>query len=270
MDFRGYGRGGIILAGVGVLALVAGQFSDKAAPPPPAAAVADETPGCVAQGVDPAPPTFASAADPNGIATRHVFDRLVEYDRRGGRIVPGLATGWTVSDDGREYVFQLRSGVTFHAVPGFAPTRVFTAEDVLFSFTRLMVPSHPFHRIPDSGHAAFAAVGMPDLIASIAKDGDQRIVFRLTMAHPKFLANLSMDFASIRSAEQAEAMKKAGTPERFADRPSGTGPFAVAETGANGVRYAAHAKYWGNVLPGAAPRPVVKQVVVPLPNNGID
>lgn len=270
MDFRGYGKGAIALAGLAVLGLVANQFEDKAPPPPPAAAIADETPGCVAQGVDPAPPTFASAADPDGIATRHVFDRLVEYDRRGGRIVPGLATGWTVSDDGREYAFQLRSGVTFHAVPGFAPTRVLTSEDVLFSFARLMVPNHPFHRVPDSGHADFAAVGMPDLIASIAKDGDQRIVFHLTMPYPKFLANLSMDFASIRSAEQAEAMKTAGTPERFAATPAGTGPFAVAEAEANGVRYAAHPKYWGDVLPGAAPRPVVKQVVVPLPNNGID
>ena len=60
--------------------------------------IADNVQGCVAQNTDPAPPTFASAPDPRGISTRHVFDRLVEYDRRSGRIVPGLATRWEVAD----------------------------------------------------------------------------------------------------------------------------------------------------------------------------
>ena len=271
MDFTGYGKGLIALGAVGLIAFAAPTIEDKAAPPPPTAATpADDTPGCVAQGADPAPPTFASTADPNGIATRYVFDRLVEYDRRSGRIVPGLATGWEVSDDLRSYTFRLRRGVAFHDAPGFAPTQAFSSDDVLFSFARLIMPRHPFAHIPETGHADFATIGMPDLIASIGKGGPDGIVFHLTMAHPKFLSNLTMDFASIRSAEYADAMSKAGTPERFATHPVGTGPFAVAETGLPGVRYAAYPRYWGNVIPDPVLHPVIKQVVVPLPNNGID
>jgi dipeptide transport system substrate-binding protein len=271
MDFRGYGKGAIVLVGLGALGIVANQFEPKSAPNPAAEApLADPAPGCVAQGADPAPPTFASAPDPDGIADRYVFDRLVEYDRRSGRLVSGLATSWKVSDDGREYAFRLRTGVLFHAAPGFAPSRPFTAEDVLFSFARMMVPRHPFHDIPESGNADFATVGMNDLLAEVSKDGEATIVFRLVQPHPKFLANLSMDFASIRSAEYAAAMQKAGTPERFAAWPVGTGPFAVADTGKDGVRYTANPHYWGNALSGAAPQPVERQVVVPIPNAGID
>ncbi len=270
MDFRGYGKGAVILVAVSVLAMIANQFAPQPAATPLSELPADTAPGCIARGADPAPPTFASAPDPNGIADRYVFDRLVEYDRRSGRLVSGLATSWTVSDDGLEYTFRLRNGVTFHAAPGFAPSRALTADDVVFTFSRLIVPNHAFHRIPETGNADFVTVGMNGLIVDVTRDGEDLVTFHLAMPYPKFLPNLSMDFASIRSAEYAKAMKKAGTPDRFAVWPVGTGPFAVAATGADGVRYAANPNYWGNRLPGAAPQPVEKQVVVPIPNAGID
>nr|MCA6989103.1 ABC transporter substrate-binding protein [Dickeya zeae] len=44
-----------------------------------------------------------------------------------------------------------------------------------------------------------------------------------------FLADLAWYFASILSAEYADAMLKAGTPERVDMDPIGTGPFELAQ-----------------------------------------
>lgn len=60
-----------------------------------------------------------------------LYDRLVRQVPADGSIVPSLAIDWDVSDDGTEYVFNLRDDVTF---VGGNPL---TADDVVFSFWRL-------------------------------------------------------------------------------------------------------------------------------------
>src|SRR3989337_4013971 len=45
----------------------------------------------------------------------HLYETLVEFSRDFTRAVPGLATSWTVSADGKTYTFTLRSGVKFHS-----------------------------------------------------------------------------------------------------------------------------------------------------------
>ncbi|MHB1101776.1 MAG: ABC transporter substrate-binding protein [Devosia sp.] len=42
-----------------------------------------------------------------------IYDPLVKYVE-GGTIEPGLAESWTVSDDGKSYMFKLREGAVFH------------------------------------------------------------------------------------------------------------------------------------------------------------
>lgn len=56
----------------------------------------------------------------------NLYDTLVVLDAQGN-IVPSLATGYTVSDDGLCYTFTLREGVKFHN------GAVMTAQDVAFS-----------------------------------------------------------------------------------------------------------------------------------------
>ena len=60
----------------------------------------------------------------------NVYQGLVRLDA-GGRIVPLLATSWTVSPDGRTYDFQLRPHVTF------TDGEPFTADTVKFSIDRV-------------------------------------------------------------------------------------------------------------------------------------
>ncbi len=61
-------------------------------------------------GIDPQ----VNAESEIGIVLRQVYDTLVYRDPKTKDIVPGLASSWEVSDDGFDYVFHLRQGITFH------------------------------------------------------------------------------------------------------------------------------------------------------------
>ena len=55
---------------------------------------------------------------------------------------------------------------------------------------------------------------MPKLLKSIEAVDDYTVKFTLNEPEAPFLANLGMDFASIQSAEYADQMAKAGTPDQ--------------------------------------------------------
>ncbi|OQY30730.1 MAG: hypothetical protein B6I38_06930 [Anaerolineaceae bacterium 4572_5.1] len=59
----------------------------------------------------------------------NLFDGLVRFDD-DGNIVPSMAESWDVSDDGTEYTFHLRKGITFHN------GEPFNADAVVFSWER--------------------------------------------------------------------------------------------------------------------------------------
>lgn len=273
IDTKGYGKGAVVLLAVAAIAYGATMVHKDPAPPAPKpgeAVVAEAVHGASVPAEGIAPARFASAPDPRGLATRHVFDRLVEYDRRSDRIVAGLATRWEVSEDGRTYTFHLRRNVVFHTTPSYRPEQLFSAADVVFSFARLMKDSHPFRDPRDA--ADFETVGLKDLLVSVGQDGPETVVFELTVAYPKFLGSLAMDFASIRSEEYAERMTRAGTPEKFRELPVGTGPMVAVTPGSGDPRtwrYALNPDYWGDAIPADAPKELPKQVIPPS-TYGID
>lgn len=276
MDVQGYIRGAFALAGLAIGIMILNWFGtpeqDTLDPivkvTDPAKAPVDDTPACVAKGVDLAPPVYASAPNAYGIDTRHVFGRLVEYDRRSGQIVPGLATHWKVTDDKMTYTFYLRKHVNFHTVPGYTPTRAFNANDVLFTFSRLIVESNPYYRADGSDRHDYKTVDMPSLIHSVTRKDQREIEIQLSVPYAKFLSNLSMDFASIQSREYADAMEKAGTPEKFFTQPVGTGPFVVQSTAAP-VTYTANPTYWADYIPELNPKSL-KQQMAPQEIIGTD
>jgi peptide/nickel transport system substrate-binding protein len=85
---------------------------------------------------------FAGAADPvaldgalvsDGESLRvidQIFEGLVTLSEGGTDIVPGLAEEWEASEDGLEWTFHLREGVTFH------DGEPFNAEAVCYNFDR--------------------------------------------------------------------------------------------------------------------------------------
>jgi dipeptide transport system substrate-binding protein len=178
-------------------------------------------------------------------SSRQVYNRLVEFERGTTELQPALAESWEISDDGLEYTFQLRQGVAFQTTDAFTPSRDFNADDVLYSFERQWQEDHPYHSIGGATYEYFVSTGMPDLLSSIEKLDEHTVKFTLNQPEAPFIATLGMDFASILSAEYAEQMMDAGTPEEVDLRPVGTGPFQLVDYQTDAViRYQAHPDYW--------------------------
>ena len=133
---------------------------------------------------------------------RYIYEPLTQQDVEG-KIIPALATSWTVSDDKRTWTFKLRPNVKFH------DGSPFNAQAVKFTFDRLLDPATGSPR--RSTLAAVSAIKVIDdlTVAVITKE-----------PFAPLLAQLSAYNAAILSPAQAQ---KAG-PD-LNKQPSGTGPF---------------------------------------------
>ncbi len=143
-------------------------------------------------------PTAGAAAAIDEIVYANVFEGLTRIDETGA-VQPQLATDWAVSEDGLEYVFNLKTGVSFH--DGTA----FDADDVVFSLDRA--------RAEDSTNAQKQLF---EAIASV--DAVDPATVKITLSRPEgsLLFNLGWGDAVVVAPESAETN---GT------NPIGTGPF---------------------------------------------
>ncbi len=186
--------------------------------------------------------TDGATIDASGQA---MFNGLTTFERGTTNVIPALAEKWDVSEDGKTYVFHLRKGVKFHSNKDFKPTRDFNADDVVFSFNRQLDPNHPYHKVSGGSYEYFIGMDMQNIIDKVEKVDDYTVKISLKVPNAPFLANLAMDFASIYSAQYADAMAKAKTPEKLDSAPIGTGPFEfVSYQKDSAVRYKAFENYW--------------------------
>jgi dipeptide transport system substrate-binding protein len=180
------------------------------------------------------PENFSPSMNTTGTsldAARPVYNRLVQFEPGGTTVQPAIAESWDVTDGGTTITFKLRKGVKFHSgVNGFTPTRDLTAEDVIWSFERMWKADHPFAKVSGGAYDYFNDMGMPDLLASITKGGDDHtVIMKLNKPNAPIIANLAMDFATIHSAEYAKYLMDKGTPEQFDQIPVGTGSFSFVD-----------------------------------------
>ena len=135
----------------------------------------------------------------------------------------------------------------WHNHRAFKPTRDFNADDIIFTLERQWQGRQPVlqgHELQPfvlqrHGHAA-------SLLKSIEKVDDYTVRITLNKAEAPFLSNLAMPYAAIQSKEYADAMLKAGTPEKIDQEPIGTGPFYLVQYQKDAViRYKAFPQYWG-------------------------
>jgi len=174
-----------------------------------------------------------------------IFNRLSQFERGGTAVEPGLATSWDVSPDNLTWTFHLRDGVKFHTTPYFKPTREFNADDVLFTFNRMLDKDMPFRKAYPTEFPYFTDMGMDKNIAKVEKIDDKTVRFTLNTVDAAFIQNLAMSFASIQSAEYADKLLKEGKPADINQKPIGTGPFMFKSYQKDSnIRYTGNKDYW--------------------------
>ncbi len=176
-----------------------------------------------------------------------LYEHLTRIRTADAQVVPGLAESWQVSAEGRVYTMRLRRGVKFHSTPWFKPTREMNADDVLWSFQRLIDKAHPGNAAARSGFVKWASMGLETLVKSVEKLDAMTVRITLARADATFLATLGVpNIGPVLSAEYAARLQAAGKLEQLNIEPVGTGPFVLKSYKKDAVlRYTPHAGYWG-------------------------
>jgi len=203
-------------------------------------------------------PHVSTASNDFRIAV-NVYDGLVRNTPGTLEIEPALATDWTISDDGLEYIFNLREGVTFHdGTP-------FNAEAVKFNFDRMLDESHPF-----ASTGPFPLAFFFSSIDNVEVVDDLTVKFTLNEAFAPLMSNLASPSGLIVSPA---AVEQHGAD--YGRNPVGTGPFKFEEWQSNTrVVVSRNEDYWDGPAPLEAVifRPIVdaNTRVAEMLSGGID
>ncbi len=191
-----------------------------------------------------------------------LYDRLLDVDPYTYRLMPELAQRWEVLDNGSTYRFYLRRDVPFQRTAWFSPTRNMNADDVIFSFQRMLDEKHPYHDVNGGEYPYFDSLQFTDSVQSIRKLGEYSVEIRLNSPDASFLWHLATHYAPILSAEYAQRLAKEDKKELLDREPVGTGPYLLNEY-RNGqyIRLTRNDDYWRGL-------PRMQQVVVDLGSGG--
>lgn len=186
--------------------------------------------GTLRVGLDADPPNLdphRSTAAVDRQVFQSLFDKLVDTDETL-RIVPVLATSWTVSADGRTVMLKLRQGVTFQ------DGTVFNAEAVRYNLERMRDPKFPSARRLELSP-----------IQSVTAADASTVVLTLERPYSPLLYTLT-DRAGM-MVSPAAAQRDGLT---FALHPVGAGPFAfVDKVAQDHVTLQRSPSYWAAGLP---------------------
>ncbi len=137
--------------------------------------------------LDPTVTTFSAV----GTIAYHLCDPIV-WQTAPGKFEPGLAESWTISADGKEYTFKLRSDVKFQdGTP-------FNAEALKFNFDRIINPD-------TKSQTAFSLIG-PYESSELVDANTLKVKFKRPYA--PFLNSLSLPYLSPQSPTAVKAAGK--------------------------------------------------------------
>jgi dipeptide transport system substrate-binding protein len=182
----------------------------------------------------------------SGNNTFQIYNSLLDWEIGTTKLIPALAESWTVSKDGLTYTFKLRKDIDFHTTAFFTPTRKFNADDVIFSFDRMRLPTHPFHKVSGGKYEFWESFGMSNIVKNVEKVDSHTVRLTLHKADASFIADMAMPFLAIYSAEYGEQLQKKKMLDHIDFEPVGTGPFVwVSYAKDQTVRYKANPTYFG-------------------------
>ncbi|MEZ3500463.1 ABC transporter substrate-binding protein SapA [Pantoea sp. KPR_PJ] len=207
-------------------------------------------------------PQMASSGLAVDTLAAQLYDRLLDVDPYTYRLVPDLASGWEVRDNGATYRFHLRNNVSFQHTGWFKPTRKLNADDVVFSFARMFDRHHPWHNVNGGSYPYFDSLQFADSVQSVKKLDNNTVEIRLNSPDASFLWHLATHYAPVLSAEYAAQLTRLGHQEEMDRQPVGTGPFQLSEYRAGQyIRLARNPNYWKGV-------PRLQQAVIDLGAGG--
>src|SRR3989475_12205534 len=148
--------------------------------------------------------------------SQQIFDGLVQFDQTLA-VKPALAEFWRASRDGLTWTFELRRGVKFHH------GREVTADDVVYSFTRILDPrtkSNANEQFLNIRGAREFREGRAKTVAGLVAVDRHTVQVTLGEAHQAFVSVVAVGHAKIVPRDLVEALGDA-----FGAQPVGTGPF---------------------------------------------
>jgi oligopeptide transport system substrate-binding protein len=155
-----------------------------------------------------------------------VFGGLVTIDR-DLQIVPDIAEGWDISDDGTVYTFQLRRGVLFHK-----GDRQVTASDVKYSMERALDPDTQSTvaelYLEDIVGAEEFVDGNADEVTGIEVVDNYTLRITIDAPKPYFLAKLTYPTGFVVDRRQVEG-STCLSKTNWQRNPNATGPFKLKE-----------------------------------------
>ncbi len=212
------------------------------------------------------PSTFNPQLVDSGITTEtlspQLFNTLLTLDSQTYQPVPSLATKWSVNKEGTEYIFTLRKGVEFQTTAWFAPSRAMNAEDVVFSFRRIIDTTNPFHYVGSGLYPWFSGIDFQNLVVDVSALSKHKVKFTLNRPDNSFLSNIATSHAVIHSKEYAGQLELSDEKSMLDSHPVGTGPFYLAEYQVNDlIRLKRNNRYWQD-------QPKMEQVVFDISQRG--
>jgi ABC-type transport system substrate-binding protein len=164
-------------------------------------------------------PALITDVQGGGIAAK-IFNGLIRFNEHLD-IVPDLARSWSISPDHLTYTFRLGRDIRF------SNGRKVTAEDVRFSFERVLTPGTkaPLTWVLDKieGATAFLA-GKTAGVSGIRVENDHTLVIKLEKPFGPFLSLLAMTTAYVVPREEVERLG-----QDFGTHPVGSGPYMLAD-----------------------------------------
>ena len=150
-----------------------------------------------------------------------IFDGLVRYNEKM-ELVPDLAESWEISNDGCEYIFNLRKNITFHN------GQKFTSADVVFSLDRILDPKTGSPRtwvLEKVVGADERMKGKSEKTSGINALDEYRVSIRIKEPFAPFMSLLTTPACYILPSESKDSFKESD----FFNKPVGTGPFFVKD-----------------------------------------
>lgn len=212
------------------------------------------------------PSSFNPQLSESGIVAEtlgpQIYDTLLTLDPETLSPIPSIASSWTVDKTKTVYTFQLRPNVAFQTTKWFTPSRFLDSRDVVFSFERIIDPTHPFHYVNGGHYPWFDSIKFQDLVKDVEAVGSDKVQFVLNYPDSRFLSDIATTHAAILSKEYGTQLLFRDEKYMIDRHPIGSGPFYLDDYQPHDfIRMKRHTHYWNGMAK-------MKQVVFDITQRG--